>query len=254
MSAGGIRTALAAALLVVAGAGRAVVGPSRTEERLEAHAVMVLNSTGRTAGYCSGVVTAPDAVLTAAHCVPPGAGLKVFYRDAGGAPVLLDVAAVERHPGYRADAIRRRERSVDLALLRLPAPLPDRFTPATLGGAEPPTRPGTRFLVAGYGLGVEGAPASSGTFRAAVLAARPPLSDLLLWAADPDGGGAGACTGDSGGPVFAADRDTVVAITVWSAGAGRSQCGALTQAVWLRPQKEWIDGVLARWEKPAAAR
>ena len=34
---------------------------------------------------------------------------------------------------------------------------------------------------------------------------------------------------------------------VWSAGAGTNRCGLLTQAVWLEPQRAWIDGVLARW-------
>lgn len=235
------------ALALSASSGQAVVGATDEDAATARYAVMVLTRSGATAGFCSGVVVAPEVVLTAAHCAPPGAALKLFYRDGSDAPVLLDVAAVEHHPDYRANAIRARERSIDLALVRLTAPLPDRFRPAVLGGTEPPTAPGTRFRVGGYGLGREGFPASSGTFRVAVLAARAPLSGLLLWAEDPDGRGAGACTGDSGGPVFGADGDAVVAITVWSAGTGQALCGALTQALWLRPRLAWIDGVLARW-------
>lgn len=235
------------ALTLSASSGRAVVGPTQDDAATARYAVMLLTRSGATAGFCSGVVVTPEAVLTAAHCAPPGAALKLFYRDGSDAPVLLDVAAVERHPEYRANAIRARERSIDLALVRLTAPLPDRFRPAALGGAEPPTAPGTRFRVGGYGLSREGLPASSGTFRVAALAARAPLSGLLLWAEDPDRRGAGACTGDSGGPVFAADSDAVVAVMVWSAGAGRARCGTLTQAVWLRPHLAWIDGVLVHW-------
>lgn len=242
-----IRAALVMASLAAAGRGAAVVGPSADGAALAPGAIMILTRSGSAAGYCSGVVAAPGAVLTAAHCVPPGAALKVFFRDAAGGPVLLDVAEVERHPDYRADAIRKRERSIDLALVRLPAPLPERFRPATLGGVRAATAPGTRFRVAGYGLGREGEAATSGTFRVATLAARAPLSGVLLWAEDPEGRGAGACTGDSGGPVFAGDGDAVVAVTVWSAGKEKARCGALTQAVWIEPQRAWIDGVLARW-------
>ena len=83
--------------------------------------------------------------------------------------------------------------------------------------------------------------------RLATIAARAPVSDVLLWAEEPAGAGAGAGTGDSGGPVFAEQADTAVALTVWSAGKGKAACGALTQAIWLGPQLAWVDGVLARW-------
>ena len=188
-----------AALFAATAPGRAMVGPSAEDAALASHAIMILSRSGAVAGYCSAVVVARAAVLTAAHCVPPGGALKLFFRDAAGAPVLLDVADVERHPGYRADAIRKRERSIDLALVRLPAPLPGRFEPATLGGSAPPPALGARFRVAGYGLSREDAPATSGTLRVATLAARAPASAVLLWADDPTGRGAGACTGDSGG-------------------------------------------------------
>ncbi len=244
---GGFRWAVLAILLASAAPACAVVGPSAPDDALASHAVMVLNRDGNAAGYCSAVVAAPAVLLTAAHCVPVGAALKAFYREPDGTPVLLGVADVERHPGYRPDAIRKRERSVDLALVHLSASLPARFSPAALGGSGPPTVPGARFRIGGYGLAREDAPATSGTFRVALLAARAPLSTLLLWAEDPQTRGAGACTGDSGGPVFAAEGDAVVAVTVWSAGRDRARCGALTQAIWLAPQQGWIDDVLARW-------
>ena len=226
----------------------AVVGPSEPGAKL-AGIVMVLNRNGHEAGFCTGVLLSQTVIMTAAHCTPPGADLRVHFPDPGQSPVLLPVAEVARHPGYRPDAIRTRQRSIDLALIRLPAPLPARFVPATLA-EDSGARPGDPFIVSGYGLGREGDPASSGQLRSATLAARAPLSSLLLWAEDPAHKGAGACTGDSGAPVTRGSDAAVVAITVWSAGTGSHQCGDLTQALWIAPQRAWIDGVLQRWRAP----
>ena len=227
----------------------AVVGSSADGAALSPYVVMVLNRAGAAAGFCSGIVLAQDVVMTAAHCVPAGADLRVHFRDEEGAPVLLPVAAVARHPGYRADAVRSRERSIDLALIRLQAPLPARFRPATLLAIPPSGAIGSRYRLAGFGVTREGDGASSGHLRIGTLEVREPLSQVLLWARDPGGRGAGACTGDSGGPVFEAATDNVAALTLWSAGNGSARCGALTQALWLSPQRAWIADVLGRWNK-----
>lgn len=239
----GTAAVLVVGALRISSAG-AVVGPSHEAAgTIVDRLVMVLQRRGAEAGFCTGIVIGPRSVLTAAHCAPPGAELRVHYRDGTGTPVLLRVAKVVRHPGYRADAIARRERSVDLAVVTLPAPLPERFEPATLS-AQREARVGEGFTVAGFGLGREGEAASSGRLREADLAARAPLSGVLLWAVDPSGAGAGACTGDSGGPVL--DRaGAVAALTLWSAGTGSRRCGALTQAIWLAPYRDWIQAAAA---------
>ena len=219
----------------------AVVGPSADGAVLSPNVVMVLQRSGATAGFCSGIVIARRAVLTAAHCVPAGADLRVHYRDEAGTPVLLPVADVVRNPGYRADAVKARRRSVDLAVVHLRADLPARFRPATLGMAAA-ISPGARFRIAGYGVTREGDGRSSGHLRLGEIVARPPLSSLLLWAKGAEGQG-GACTGDSGGPVLDAEADTVEAMTLWSAGSGKTRCGNLTQAIWLGPYRSWIDSL-----------
>ena len=93
----------------------AVVGASTDGDVDAGSIVMVLQRRGSAAGFCSGIVIGPMAVLTAAHCVPQGADVRIHFRDAGRAPVLLPVTRVLRHPGYRADAIAKREKSIDLA-------------------------------------------------------------------------------------------------------------------------------------------
>ena len=224
----------------------AIVGPSSDAAADAPHVVMILNRQGRTAGFCSGVVLAGNVVLTAAHCVPKGAELRVHYPDPDPTPVMVRIADVVRHPEFRADAIQARARSIDLALLRLDSPLPDRFRPVALsmrgeaGLGEP-------FVVEGYGVTREGEGASSGRLRETTLRARAPLSRVLLWAEDPARSGAGACTGDSGGPVRAEKDDRVTALTLWSAGDKSAHCGALTQALWLAPHRAWIERVMQSW-------
>ena len=106
---------------------------------------------------------------------------------------------------------------------------------------------GSHIRVAGFGVTREGAENTAGKLRLGVLEVRAPISSILLWANDPAHAGAGACTGDSGAPVFAATSDTVIAVTDWAAGAGHRHCGELTQAALIAPQHAWIETTLAQW-------
>lgn len=206
---------------------------------------MVLHDRG---GICSGVVIAPDVVLTAAHCVPAGAAVRVHFRE-GGQPVLLQTQALRRHPEYRANAVQERKRSIDLALIRTESPLPQRFVPATLSTGRIPAA--TAVVAAGYGLAREGDAATTGSWRSVPLRTIEPYgpSTVLLWAKGT--AGSGACQGDSGGPITDA-RQTVVAVTTWSTGRDGQACGDLTQGALVGAQRSWIDSVLTSWGKAAA--
>lgn len=238
------RLAVAAAAAFGIGAAAAPAGAVVLGEpapRFAPHAVMVVERQG----FCSAAVLAPDVVLTAAHCVA-GKEIRVMIRDAANAPVLLAPQAVAVHPQYDKGGAQARRRSIDLALVRLAAPLPSGFAPATLGEASRPAA-GETWTVAGYGLADEGDPRTGGKFRAAALPVIEPYgpSTILVWLKSPTPG-RGACTGDSGGPIFAPDG-SLGAITAWAEGAGKAKCGALTQGVLLAPQRAWIGKTLAGW-------
>ena len=222
----------------------AIIGGAKDEGPLARQSVMVLSSNG---GVCSAVVLAPDVVLTAAHCVMGAAEQRVHFRDETGEPVLITPAAKAVHPGYNAKAIETRQRSIDLALLRIPEALPDRFERATLTAAR--VSENAPVTVGGYGLAREGDAKSSGTFRTATLTAVEPYgpSRILLWA--EGSGTASACQGDSGGPL-AAGR-AIAAITSWSSPAKNRSCGGLTQGILVGPQRDWIDRILKGWNRAA---
>jgi hypothetical protein len=224
-----------------------LVGPAAEDESFAAHVVMVLKRGVGQASFCTGVVLAPQVVLTAAHCAAAIRDMRVYYRDGSGASQFVEVAAVAIHPGFRADALTRRAVSIDLALVQTRTPLGARFSPAQLDETGAVTV-GEALRIVGYGLGREGEGATGGVLRSALLHVRAPLSTILLWAEDPNKAGAGACSGDSGGPILSDDGAKVLAITTWSAGAGGGKrCGAVTQGPLVAPQRAWIDGVLKRW-------
>lgn len=233
--------ALAAAVWLQAGAAKAIVGGADEAGPLSRASVMVLSSKG---GVCTAVVVAREAVLTAAHCVPGGLEHRVHFREPSGEAALIAPAARALHPGYDAKAIEGRRRSIDLAMLRLPAPLPARFETAVLSASPSPR--GARVRVGGYGLAAEGPAARpTGAFRAADLAVVEPYgaSRILVWMQGEPG--VGACTGDSGGPIMAGGA--VFALISWSTGANARNCGRLSQGVLLGPQRDWIDRTLAGW-------
>lgn len=217
------------------------------EPTLAAQAVMVLGSKG---SFCSAVILDRTTLLTAAHCVTGSQDYRVHWRDRDGLPVLHEPKAIAVHPGYSKGAEKNRKRSIDLALIQLKEPLPASFRPATLSPAIP--KSGDTFVVAGYGLSTEQDPRTGGVFRAAPLQVIEPYgpSSILVWLTDPATGrsqsGSGACTGDSGGPIFDT-AGALVAITIYAEGAGKAQCGALTQGLLLAPQRGFIDATLKRW-------
>jgi hypothetical protein len=121
-------------------------------------------------------------------------------------------------------------------------------TPATLGLTGTTVAPGDAFTVAGTGVAVRGDGKSGGTVRAASLAATGKPGTLQIRLHDPatqgDAAGLGACTGDSGAPVFRiAPNPVIIGVVSWSTGPRNSDgCGGLTGVTPLTLYLEWIRG------------
>jgi secreted trypsin-like serine protease len=208
---------------------------------------------GSRGNFCSGVALARDLVLTAAHCVTPGADYKLVEHDAKLQPVLRDVAKIGRHPQFDLKALLGHRATADVALLKLAQPAD--LAPAVLTQSQEPVAVGDRFLVAGYGVAVRGDGRTGGEVRAATLSVTGQPGGLQIRLLDPGAGskgGLGACTGDSGAPVFATSEPlTVIGLVSWSTGPGLTEgCGGLTGVTPLVRYRGWIVDQAAKFGSP----
>jgi hypothetical protein len=234
---------------MVGGARPAADGPGRS-------VVMILGSYGTA---CTATAIARDLLLTAAHCVQPGADYKLADTWSGAAPVLKDIARIERDPQFELKKLFAHLATANVALAKLAQTLPEKIPPVALDEATQPAAVGDAFVVAGYGVTVRGDGRSGGTVRAATLVATGQPNTLQLRLVDPrskdQSAGLGACAGDSGAPVFRDDSGTltVVGIVSWSTGPKLSAgCGGLTGVTPLMRYREWITGAARALGSPLA--
>jgi len=229
-------------LLMAATPASAMVGGAPAADDFARPAVMIVGSRGN---FCTGTLIARDLVLTAAHCVPAGSDIKLMQFDAQKQPNFRDTLRVERHPQFSQATFDNHRATADVALVKLAAPVQGQ--PATLFGGTFSVAPGDRFTVAGYGLAERGNGKTGGALRSAGLIATGKPGNLQIRLTDPAAGGEraglGACTGDSGGPVFRDDngRHLVVGVVSWSTGPNNSEgCGGLTGVTPLSLYRGWI--------------
>ena len=141
--------------------------------------------------------------------------------------------------------------------MKLAAPLPPEFAPAALAQPGCPIAVGDAFMVAGYGVAVRGDGKTGGTIRTAKLVATGQPGSLQLRLVDPvtrgERAGLGACTGDSGAPVFAAAGGAlaIVGVVSWSTGPRLTAgCGGLTGVTPLARYRDWVLEAARRMGSP----
>jgi len=236
-----IATALAAALApvlaMVGGAAPAADGVGRS-------VVMILGSYGTA---CTASAIARDLLLTAAHCVQPGADYKLVGSEPDQPPVLKDIARIERDPQFDMKRLLAHLATADVALIKLAQSLPARIPPVPLDGETETVAVGDTLVVAGYGVTVRGDGRTGGTVRAAPLTVTGQPGTLQIRLFDPAtkglGPGLGACAGDSGAPAFRQTdgRLAIIGVVSWSTGPNLTGgCGGLTGITPLVRYRAWI--------------
>ncbi len=216
--------------------------------------VMVVDARG---DLCTGTALAPDLVLTAAHCVTGKLGYSVKTFQGGPA---IAVRGVALHPRFNAASYAASRATADVALLKLASPLAELVMPAKLAPARNVVV-GEELTIAGFGVTAAGTARGLGLPRMATLSVtgKPGSLQIRLYdlATRNRRAGLGACTGDSGGPVFEPASDAaisqIIGIVSWTTAPNDEEgCGGLTGVTPLLLYRAWIMETARKLNSPLA--
>jgi Trypsin len=238
-------------------AAHAMVGgaaPAPTE--VARSLVMILGSSSTA---CTATAIGRDLLLTAAHCVQPGAVYKLLGSEPGQPPVLETIIGIERHPQFDIKRLFNHLATADIALIKLAEPLPARISPALVAGGSEIVAIGDSLVVAGYGVTVRDDGRTGGIARAATLVVTGRPGPLQVRLFDPMrkglSAGLGACAGDSGAPVYRTSTTgpAILGVVSWSTGPNLTAgCGGLTGVTPLARYRGWIVDTARKLGTPLA--
>jgi hypothetical protein len=191
--------------------------------------VALLSPVGsRGAQLCSGALIAPNAVLTARHCVE--------QRPAASASVVLGPSLQRPEGTLRVDQFIYDEER-DLAVVVIKPEFADSRAPALPLVGSDEINVGDQATLAGFGVDEDGNVGERRFVNEPIVA----VDDELLTV---DGGGkSGACMGDSGGPLLlrAASGELRVAGVL---SVGSASCNELDVYQRIAPVADWLNDTL----------
>lgn len=227
----------------------AIIGQAPPAQGYAARAiVMVVDPRG---DLCTGTAIARDLVLTAAHCVAADTRVKIFQTGQ-----TIAVRGIARHPRFDRTAYAASRATADVALIKLAARMSELVVPAKLAPARR-VAVGETLTIAGFGVTAAGTARGLGVPRMATLTVtgKPGSLQVRLYdrATRNLRNGLGACTGDSGAPVFEPASEAVMGVVSWStAPADAEGCGGFTGVTPLLLYRAWIVETAARFNSPLA--
>src|ERR1700681_3288456 len=107
------RMVAVSALFVSAPADAIVGGGLQSAEGIGRSVVTIVGSRGN---FCTGALIAPRLVLTAAHCVQPGAVYKIVEYATDRQPHLQDVKRMAVHPAFNVRAMTAQRATAHVAV------------------------------------------------------------------------------------------------------------------------------------------
>jgi secreted trypsin-like serine protease len=190
-------------------------------------------------------------VLTAAHCVAAKLDYQVKTFQTGQ---TIPVRSIALHPRFDLASYAASRATADVALLKLAAPLADLVMPATLAPARR-VAAGEMLTIAGFGVTVAGTASGLGIPRMAKLTVTGKPGALQIRLVDlatrDRRAGLGACTGDSGAPVFDGQDAAVIGVVSWSTAPEEQEgCGGLTGVTPLLLYRSWIVDTARKFNSP----
>ena len=196
-----------------------------------------------TGGVCTGSVISAHRVLTAAHCMPPGATARVVFGPNARTSTTFVLGTFHPHPGWCAGCsggVPGLDTN-DVAVIVVPTAMPGPYAslPALgFAGALPQKQSVTSV---GYGIRVRAKDFAGQVLEryrvtSAIVASEHRIADEYLRLSASKGG---TCSGDSGGPSLVGN--TIMGITAF---AVNGNCAGVTyaQRIDIPETRGFIDG------------
>lgn len=238
-------------------AGEACTGPRIIDATLvpqeQFPTVGQIGSTSK-ADFCTGTLIAPRFVLIAAHCVNEQVPGSLSFGQKDGVFVLnkktYHTSHIYVHPSYAGDNSQQKEGAIDLAIFELDQDV-KKVTPTPLYRKTPVV--GTVLTMAGFGLlGTgSGGVGSDVPPKGQIATGKTPIdivtNTFIKWNFNnvpPPNQESNTAPGDSGGPQFITENDTLFLASVTSGGVkNNASFGDLAYNTRVDIALPWIESI-----------